>query len=255
MQKNDLRYLLVKQYILDGIGSGLWSAGDRVPSENELCDLCKVSRMTARRALEELHQTGILVRIKGRGSFVAEDKQQSSLLQIRSIAAEIKSKGLEHRARLLICEKQKSPLHIVKSLALKDGDLCGYSKILHYQNDRPIQLEERWVNLAVIPDYTEQDFNKITPSAYLNSVAPVTEAEHSVEAIIGEDFIRHLLDVDSHEAILLLERITYCNGQPVSYARLYHPGNRFRLGTRFKTRETPDKAGEDIFNTDKSKIN
>ena len=63
----------------------------------------------------------------------------------------------------------------------------------------------------------------------------MTEAEHQVEAILGSLKIRQLLEVDDDEAILLLERKTWCNGILVSYAKLYHPGNRYRLGTKFKT--------------------
>ena len=59
--------------------------------------------------------------------------------------------------------------------------------------------------------------------------------EHQVEAIIGDEEIRNLLQVEDNEAVLLLERKTWCNENLVSYARLYHPGNRYRLGTKFKT--------------------
>ena len=62
-------YQQVKDYVLSGISNGSWQAGERVPSENELVDLCQVSRMTARRALQELLQEGTLIRIKGKGSF------------------------------------------------------------------------------------------------------------------------------------------------------------------------------------------
>ena len=89
MQKSESRYLKVKRHIMDGIKSGQWSAGQQVPSENELVKLCQVSRMTARRALEELDSEGILVRVRGKGSFVAEDKHQSSLLEIKNIKTEI----------------------------------------------------------------------------------------------------------------------------------------------------------------------
>ena len=63
----------------------------------------------------------------------------------------------------------------------------------------------------------------------------MTEAEHQVEAIIGDLELRHFLQVEEDEAILLLERKTWCNGKLVSYAKLYHPGNHYRLGTKFKT--------------------
>lgn len=235
LNKNQTRYLQIKNYILEGIGQGYWNTGERVPSENELVDLCKVSRMTARRALQELLMEGTLIRIKGKGSFVAEEKQQSSLLEIRNIATEIQSKGFEHEAQLIFCDKQVVDSGIAKKLNLKENELCGHSKLLHFQQDRPIQLEYRWVNLSVAPDYVNQDFSAKTPSEYLSSIAPVTEAEHQVEAIIGSLKIRDLLEVADDEAILLLERKTWCNGVLVSYAKLYHPGNRYRLGTKFKT--------------------
>lgn len=236
MNEKSSRYSQVKRYILDGISQGSWSAGERVPSENELVDLCKVSRMTARRALQELLIEGTLVRIKGKGSFVAEEKQQSSLLQIRSIAAELREQGHKHHSEMLYCEKELADALSIKTILLNEGDECGHSKIIHFQDEKPIQLEERWVNLEIVPHYTRQDFNQITPSEYLTSVAPVTEAEHSVEAVIGDAIVRQLLEVEDNEAVLLLERKTWCNGRIVSFARLYHPGNRYRLGTKFKTR-------------------
>ena len=64
-------YLQVKRHILDNIGSGKWGASARVPSENDLVRSFGVSRMTANRALRELRDEGVLVRIAGVGSFVA----------------------------------------------------------------------------------------------------------------------------------------------------------------------------------------
>lgn len=235
MKKIDSRYTQVKNYILNGISQGLWTAGERVPSENELVDLCNVSRMTARRALQELYIEGTLIRIKGKGSFVAEEKQQSSLLQIRSIAAEIREQGHQHSSRLILCEAEKADTEIQNALRIAPDEWCAHSQLLHFQDDLPIQLEHRWVNLSVVPEYLSQDYGEITPSEYLSSIAPVTEAEHQVEAILGENETRRLLQVQAHEAILLLERKTWCNNKLVSYARLYHPGNRYRLGTKFKT--------------------
>lgn len=235
MKSKDKRYTQVKNYLLEGISHQLWTAGERVPSENELVDLCKVSRMTARRALQELYSEGTLVRIQGKGSFVAKEKQQSSLLQIRSISAEIKEQGFEHHSQLLLCELQNADTSIASVLNIEADQLCAHSQLLHFQNQTPIQLEYRWVNIAVIPDYVKQDYSKITPSEYLSSVAPVTEAEHKVEAIIGDGNIRKILDLKEDEAILLLQRKTWCNGQLVSYARLYHPGNSYSLGTKFST--------------------
>ena len=66
------QFALIKQYIQDHIDSGAWPAGTRTPSENELCSMFSVSRMTARRALQELADQGLLLRAPGSGTFVAE---------------------------------------------------------------------------------------------------------------------------------------------------------------------------------------
>ncbi len=234
MNRNVARYTQVKNYVLSGISDGSWGTGERVPSENELVDLCNVSRMTARRALQELLLEGTLVRIKGKGSFVAREKQQSSLLQINSIASEIRQQGDVHHSKLMKLERQQATLELSEAMRVAVDSELFHSKVLHYQNDVPIQLEYRWVNPDSAEDYVNQDFTNKTPSEYLTEVAPVTEAEHKIEAVIGGTEDRDFLIIDSDEAMLLLKRTTWCGDQLVSFAKLYHPGNRYSFGTKFQ---------------------
>src|SRR6201994_4788209 len=90
-------YLQVKRHILDNIDSGKWAAASRVPSENDLVKTFGVSRMTANRALRELSDEGVLVRIAGVGSFVAERQAHAHPLEVRGIADEIRSRGHVYR--------------------------------------------------------------------------------------------------------------------------------------------------------------
>ena len=83
------KYTVIKQHICQKIESGKWPQHYKVPSENELTKQFDVSRMTARRALQDLTEQGILVRAQGSGTFVATFKSQSSLLEIRNISDEI----------------------------------------------------------------------------------------------------------------------------------------------------------------------
>jgi GntR family histidine utilization transcriptional repressor len=91
----------IKKHILQKIESGEWQENDLVPSENKLADDFGVSRMTARRALEELSQQGILHRTKGSGTYVASLKGQGSMFEIRDIADEIRERGHDYSATLL----------------------------------------------------------------------------------------------------------------------------------------------------------
>ncbi len=55
--------------------------------------------------------------------------------------------------------------------------------MVHYENEVPVQIEDRCVNAAVVPDYLHQDYTATTPHDYLSLIAPLTEGEHIVEAV------------------------------------------------------------------------
>src|SRR5450631_2402011 len=114
-------YLKVKRHILENIGSGRWTASSRVPSENELVKSFGVSRMTANRALKELSDEGILVRIAGVGSFVADRHARAHPLEIRSIADEIRERGHVHRAETVSLERLRAAAGSRASVARGDA--------------------------------------------------------------------------------------------------------------------------------------
>ena len=94
-------YQQVKEHIARKIQDGSWKAGDRLPSENDLVTQFGMSRMTVNRALRELAEQGVIVRVAGVGSFVAEEKPQSTLLRIANIGEEITQRGHDHRFELI----------------------------------------------------------------------------------------------------------------------------------------------------------
>ncbi|RMW03988.1 Histidine utilization repressor [Pseudomonas amygdali pv. tabaci] len=116
---------------------------------------------------------------------------------------------------------------------MREGQRVFHSLIVHYENDIPVQIEDRFVNAQVAPDYLRQDFTLQTPYAYLSQVAPLTEGEHVVEAILAEAGECTLLQIDAGEPCLLIRRRTWSGRQPVTAARLIHPGSRHRLEGRF----------------------
>ena len=86
------RYRVIKTAILDAIESGEMKPGSQVPSENQLAQQHRVSRMTARRALSEMVDEGILMRSQGIGTFVSDSRPMSSMLEIKSIRDEIEQR-------------------------------------------------------------------------------------------------------------------------------------------------------------------
>jgi len=225
------KFLTIKQHIYDKIESGEWQQNCKVPSENELAVLFSVSRMTARRALQELTEQGVLVRSQGAGTFVATFKSQSSLLEIRNIADEIHERGHIHNALQLELTSKAVPEEIAILLNVKPGQNVFFSELLHFENNEPIQLEQRFVNSSLVPNYLGQNFAQITPHEYLSQEAPLTEATHEVEAILATNEICQLLEIQHSQPCLQVKRRTWSSQGVVSLAILTAPGNKYRLGS------------------------
>ena len=227
-------YLKVKRHILDNIGSGKWAISTRVPSENDIVKEFGVSRMTANRALRELRDAGVLVRIAGVGSFVADRQAHAHPLEIRSIADEIRERGHVHRADIISLERTRAVAELAEEFGIAPRGELYCSVIVHFENDRPVQLEDRYVLPTLAPDYLQVDFSRTTPYDYLIKVAPLEEAEHVLRAVMPDDRTRKLLAMKRDEPCLLMIRRTWSAGQIASVARLYYPGSRYELSGRFR---------------------
>ncbi len=227
-------YLQVKRHILDNIGSGKWAASARVPSESEIVKSFGISRMTANRALRELRDEGVLVRVAGVGSFVADTQARAHPLEIRGIADEIQRRGHVHRAEVITVERVRAQGSLIEDFHVAARTELYFSSIVHYENDRPVQLEDRYVSPQLAPDYLDVDFTRTTPHDYLIKVAPLQEAEHVLRAVMPDQRTRKLLDMKRDEPCLLMNRRTWTFGAIASVAKLYYPGSRYEMSGRFR---------------------
>jgi len=224
------KFAQIKQFIVDNIRSSAWLENQRVPSENELADQFSVSRMTARRALSELTEAGILTRSQGLGTFVASFKSQSSLLEIKNIADEVKARNGNYSCTVLVLESISALAPIAIALGVEADSVVYRSVLVHNENDQPLQVEERFVNPSLASSYLQQDFTHLTPHEYLSSVAPLTEARHTVEAIMPTSEMCQWLNLYHEEPCLQVIRRTWSSHGIVSFARLVSPGSKYRLG-------------------------
>lgn len=229
-------YAGVKQMILARIRNGDWPPRHRLPSENELVQELGVSRMTINRALRELSIEGAIVRVQGVGSFVAEAKPYAALLEVRNIAEEIAQRGNRYKALVVLAAKELASDIVAEALGIPPSAEVFHSVIVHHENDVPVQLEDRFVNPAAAPDYLDHDFTTITPNMVLSRAAPLTEAEHVVEAVLPAPWEERLLAVPHGEPCLLIQRRTWSDDVAVTTARLLYPGGRYRLRGRHSTK-------------------
>ena len=240
------RYQQVKDLIIARISNGELRPADRVPSENELVEAMNVSRMTANRALRELTDEGYVERVAGRGTFVADFRAGSHVLEVRNIAEEIERRGHAHTAAVLRQSRQHARGEVARALDIAQGSDVFHLLLVHYESGTPIQVEDRHVVADFAPDCLDQDFTRTTPSAYLTAISPLQEAEQVVRASIPNAAVREQLRMAPGEPSLVIIRRTWSNGRPVTFARLHHPGGRYELTGHYTPPGTPKSAVDEV---------
>lgn len=225
-------YEQLKGYIRDRILSGEWTIDHRVPSENALVREFGASRMTVNRALRELTDEGWLRRVQGQGTFVSDTRTRIELLEIRNIAEVIRSRGAYTNRRLMHGTASADAV-VAEALEGAEGAQVYHSRLVHYLDAAPFQLEDRFVNPAVAPDYLGIDLAQQTPNEYLMRAAPLSEVEHRLEAVLPSPEEQVDLEIGPDQPCLLLHRRTWSGGLVASRAWLTHPGDRFYISTRF----------------------
>ena len=228
-------YQQVKDHVLRKISDGSLAAGARVPSEQELVNEFGVARMTVNRALRELAEQGVIVRVAGVGSFVAEEKPQSTLLRIANIGEEITQRGHDHRFELLDMRRESASPEVAAALDLAVGASVFHLLGVHFENELPVQIEDRYVNPRLVPDFMDQDFSAVQPSVYLVRNVQYDQIEHVVDAILPTAEQARLLQMALDQPCLMLTRRTWLRGVPITWVHCVHPGMRYRLGSRFRT--------------------
>ena len=227
-------YARVKQFLKQELERGRWSPGTLMPSEAELVAQFGVSRMTVTRALRELQSEGLVDRLQGVGTFAAHLSRVASTLTIRDLHEEITVRGHHHDAEVHVARPERAPTELARRLGLASGAWVFHTLIVHSENGVPLQCEDRYVNPACAPDYLSVDFTRTTPTHYLLQVAPLWEAEYSIEAAAPTSQEASLLGIKATDACLVVVRRTLNRGVPITLARLVHPGTRYMLHGEFR---------------------
>ena len=225
------QFALIKQYLQAQIASGDWPAGTKTPSENDLTMTFNVSRMTARRALQELADEGLLIRKPGLGSFVAEQKPDTPQLELYNRLQRVQTNGtysnrIINLQSVVVSDKVRGLLHI------EDTELAFQLTLVHLEKQRPVQWQQLYVNPALAPALLKQKFNKVSPDDYLHWVAPATSIEHQLVAVSASASQRRELRLSeprSDICMQLAER-RWVHQQVLSFSISLLPTDEYRLG-------------------------
>lgn len=230
-------YERIKAYVTDRIANGTWKAGDKVPSEHELAATLGASRLTVHRAFRELADVGILSRLHGVGTFVAEPKPISTIVRLHNIADEIRDRGDRLSVKVHRIEKVRATEDLAARFEIAPKSELFHSVIVYSANDTPVQLEDRYVSAEFAPDFLEQDFTRRSTTDYLQAIALATEALLLIEATTPDPECCRLLDMPRNEPCLVVTRQTRVQNLVTTYTRFFHPSSRHRIVSHFDFRD------------------
>lgn len=232
-------YRRIRQALAAPIRDGRWPPGARIPAEEDLAEHFGTARMTVHRAVRELVDQGLVVRRRGAGTFVAAPEPPTALLAIVDMARAIPAQGSRYAYVCLLQEVVAAGATEAERMAVEVGAPLRHVRCQHTADGAVVELEERWINLHLLPEAREQDFSGRAPGSWLLEAAPWSEAEHTVRAVNADAELAALLEVEEGDACLVLERRTFQGDRVVTWARLAHPGDRHHLTERF----APPAAG------------
>ncbi len=226
-------YARIREAIRGRIREGVWGPGDAIPGESDLARAFGVSRLTVHRALRELAQEGVIERRRRRGSRVAVRTGRNLVLEIPRVERLVEELGCRHHLELAGRRIRIPPAEVRERLELPGRERALELRVLHFADQRPFQLEERWINLRAVPSARTADFASTPPGSWLLAHVPWSEAEHIIAAENADPETARALSIEPGEAVLVIERRTRHRGLVITWARFSHPGSSYRLATAF----------------------
>ncbi len=223
-------YYQLKAYIEDQIHAGRWKAGERVPSENELGGRFGVSRTTVRQALGDLVHNGLLRRVQGRGTFVAEPRVQQRLVRLTSFTQDMHLRGQQPSARVLCFEVTQGMPKIALGFGLPPEGEVILLKRLRIADGTPMAIETAYLLYPLCKDLLDEDLSANSLyhllAAKLNVIP--TSAHQQLEAARCPAFEARLLEIPKGSPVLHIFRAT--NDQ---YGRVIEQVESFYRGDRY----------------------
>jgi GntR family transcriptional regulator len=222
------KYHQLQEILLDLVETEL-GVDAPIPSERELADRFKLSRMTVRQAIDGLVVDGRLYRVQGRGTFVARQKTD---LQIRlaSFTEDMRSRGMRASSRVLAFERIAATPQLARDLEIGVGEHVLRLERLRFADGIPMSVERTHVPERLVPGLLEAGLVGSLYSALQEQYGLVLDwGEQTIEAARPDPADAQLLEIGSEVPVLWMRRYSYAGHQRVEYASSAYRSDRYQL--------------------------
>ena len=223
-------HVQVADYVREKIYSKEWGVNEPLPPEIELAEALGLSRGTVHAGIRALVDEGLLVRQRGRGTFVARPVMaRPASGHLMSFAESMGEAGIAHVTRVVTRERRSATPICARSLKIDVGEDYLYLERVRSVAGQPVMYIESSLNLGVCPGLDEADFSHESVFAAMERTSglAIGGSEVTYSARVAGKRRGALLHCDEHAPVLQMEQLEHlADGTPVEWGSVWLPANR-----------------------------
>lgn len=226
-------YIRIKEWIAEQIREGDLQPNGLVPSERELEKLYGISRMTARHALSLLKEEGLVYRVQGRGTFVAEARINQGLVKLSGFTEEMEKKNLKPGAKVLDIRVVSGDEVLANKFRASFDEQFVRVQRVRTINAEPIALHTAFLRRKFCPGLENIDLNNRSLYKTLAEKYAIflDNAEGTLTARLANALEAKVLGINETSPVLFLERTTFLkNGSmPIEHVLITYRGDKYNF--------------------------
>ncbi len=227
-------YIQVKDNLEEGIRSGKYPVGSKLPSENTLCEKFNVSRITIRQALDLLENKGMTYAVHGKGTFVKASIIDSSLQKISTFGETLAKMGYEGYTKIISYEEKQAD-DFEQLLRGQQWSRISNFALTGYANDTPVVTYRSVIRspygAKMYQEALELEKQKIAFSTfdlYARIGVEIGKINQQVAAINADEEIARILNIKLGDAVLVLDSVIMdTNLEPIEYKKGYYCTDKY----------------------------
>lgn len=236
MQSHRPKYQQIKERLQRLIADG--GIDHRVPSENELARQYRVSRMTARKALNELLRDGLVERIPGKGTFVKQPQITQAYFHIHAFSENARRLGVQAGSQVLQSTIGTLPVRFTGKIP---GKRAVCIRRVHLLDDRPVCYELRYLRKDWCRPILNEDLSDSSVHALIVDKLglPITRVWQRLEALSLKPAIADALEVEAGAPALCMQQVLYSAEAPLSCVDYYLRSDVYAFEDSFEPGRLP----------------
>ncbi|MGZ5400029.1 MAG: GntR family transcriptional regulator [Nocardioides sp.] len=217
------KHVQVREYVRGLVNDA--APGTAAPSERELVHQFHVARMTVRQAMDALVAEGLLERVPGRGTFVAQPRREVG--RLLSYSEEMAARGLLAESQTLMARREQAGPGVARALAVTPGDAVIHWKRLRRADGAPMCLEDAYLNEVLLPGFLQTGMPTSLYDALEARGLRPTWAEDTINADVATPQEAELLEMPGGGVVMRQSRRALQEDKAVEVSRSVYRADRF----------------------------